>query len=90
MKCQIYLSGKISKSASVCGLLICQARTSVLINRVFSKYWVRQTRAKGVDPDKILLKASFVQSLHCLSIHYENTPIQIYRKFHPQKLKIFR
>ena len=22
--------------------------------------------------------------------HYENTPIQIYRKFHPQKLKIFR
>ena len=23
-------------------------------------------------------------------IHYENTPIQIYRKFHLQKLKIFR
>ena len=23
-------------------------------------------------------------------IHYENTPIQIYRKFHVQKLKIFR
>ena len=22
--------------------------------------------------------------------HYENTPIQIYRKFHLQKLKIFR
>ena len=22
--------------------------------------------------------------------HYENMPIQIYRKFHPQKLKIFR
>ena len=24
------------------------------------------------------------------SMHYENTPIQIYRKFHLQKLKIFR
>ena len=24
------------------------------------------------------------------SVHYENTPIQIYRKFHLQKLKIFR
>ena len=23
-------------------------------------------------------------------VHYENTPIQIYRKFHLQKLKIFR
>ena len=23
-------------------------------------------------------------------VHYENTPIQIYRKFHPQKLKIFK
>ena len=23
-------------------------------------------------------------------VHYENTPIQIYRKFHYQKLKIFR
>ena len=22
--------------------------------------------------------------------HYENTPIQVYRKFHLQKLKIFR
>ena len=25
-----------------------------------------------------------------MTIHYENTPIQIYRKFHLQKLKIFR
>ena len=27
---------------------------------------------------------------HFLNIHYENTPIQIYWKFHLQKLKIFR
>ena len=26
----------------------------------------------------------------CASSHYENMPIQIYRKFHPKKLKIFR
>ena len=25
-----------------------------------------------------------------LRFHYENTPIQMYRKFHLQKLKIFR
>ena len=29
-------------------------------------------------------------SLHFLYNHYENTPIQIYRNFHLQKLKIFR
>ena len=27
---------------------------------------------------------------NCFINHYENTPIQIYRKFHFQKLKIFR
>ena len=27
---------------------------------------------------------------HGYTWHYENTPIQIYRKFHLQKLKIFR
>ena len=26
----------------------------------------------------------------CLGLHYENNPIQIYIKFHLQKLKIFR
>ena len=31
-----------------------------------------------------------VQNLFLLIIiHYENTPIQMYRKFHHQKLKIF-
>ena len=32
---------------------------------------------------------AFAQSLGTV-LHYENTPIQIYRKFHLQKLKIFR
>ena len=29
-------------------------------------------------------------SSRTVSIHYENMPIQIYKKFHIQKLKIFR
>ena len=36
-------------------------------------------RSKAVFPVLLLL-----------CVHYENTPIQIYRKFHLQKLKIFR
>ena len=27
---------------------------------------------------------------HVVLLHYENTPIQIYRKFHLQKLKMFQ
>ena len=30
------------------------------------------------------------QSISYKIVHYENTPIQIYRIFHLQKLKIFR
>ena len=35
------------------------------------------------------LLSSHIPQRHLYS-HYENTPIQIYRKFHLQKLKIFR
>ena len=50
-------------------------------------------------PYSSLLRGSFVLcSVRCLvmlarsilTLHYENMPIQIYRKFHLQKLKIFR
>ena len=34
------------------------------------------------------ISTSFVTEI--AANHYENTPIQIYRKFHLQKLKIFR
>ena len=34
--------------------------------------------------------ARLIGLLFCFTYHYENTPIQIYRKFHLQKLKIFR
>ena len=33
---------------------------------------------------------NLVLILEYLRLHYENSPIQIYRKFHLQKLKIFR
>ena len=38
-----------------------------------------------------IIKVKFLPKNCCMSgDHYENTPIQIYRKFHLQKLKIFR
>ena len=39
---------------------------------------------------KLLLKDKFDQGPSFLRLHYENMPIQIYRKFHLQILKIFR
>ena len=40
-------------------------------------------RLEHIDTRGEMLQLSFL-------IHYENTPIQVYRKFHLQKLKIFR
>ena len=37
----------------------------------------------------VILPLLLIQRGSC-QLHYENTPIQIYRKFHLQKLKIFR
>ena len=39
---------------------------------------------------QILFHMLFLPLLTCAPNHYENTHIQIYRKFHLQKLKIFR
>ena len=39
---------------------------------------------------KKYFKMSCAEIFTQLVKHYENTPIQIYRKFHLQKLKIFR
>ena len=36
------------------------------------------------------LEASRQFTIEYFGIHYENTPIQIYRKFYHQKVKIFR
>ena len=38
---------------------------------------------------KFIADDTFLQDF-CIIILYKNTPIQIYRKFHIQKLKIFR
>ena len=37
-----------------------------------------------------LKKTSFQKGFDVQGDHYENTPIQIYRKFHLQNLKIFK
>ena len=41
--------------------------------------------------DQVETKQSFYKNniYKLLDLHYENTPIQIYWKFHHQKLKIF-
>ena len=67
---------------------------------------ISELNANSVDPDQGPRSAASDLGLHCLpcafygtpgfngltitSLHYENTPIQIYRKFHLQKLNIFR
>ena len=38
---------------------------------------------------KLVLSFSLIHSQWQSNIHYENTPVQIYRKFHLQKLKTF-
>ena len=38
----------------------------------------------------IFIGTGFCNAASHSKIHYENTPIQIYRKFHLQKLKKFR
>ena len=58
-----------------------------------------RSELKGVQENESFIGASGRSRDHSLALHgksrdarqhYENTPIQIYRKFHLQKLKIFR
>ena len=63
-------------------------------------FYIESQKNMYVSFDMPIMKFSAVLSLKCTRIgtnftkissdHYENTPIQIYRKFHLQKLKIFR
>ena len=43
-----------------------------------------------IFPQKIGFDIPHTNCQFAWNIHYENTPIQMYRKFHLQKLKIFR
>ena len=38
----------------------------------------------------VFMSCTFTVIASIMSFHYENTPIQIYRKFHHQKLEVFR
>ena len=49
------------------------------------------TSAKKTSTEKRKDTGPFIFHADAIyTIHYEKTPIQIYRKFHVQKLKIFR
>ena len=58
-------------------------------NKIFSFKIKRQ--AKNVFPRDVerTVATCITMTLYSPALHYENTPIQIYRKFHLQKLKIF-
>ena len=49
--------------------------------------WVDQEEVRGVRSNPHLTKKLIFRNFE---FHYENTPIQIYRKYHLQELKIFR
>ena len=54
-------------------------------------WWNVSTESKCTDQALRMRRMSLnFCTFHMLEDHYENTPIQIYRKFHLQKLKIFR
>ena len=44
----------------------------------------------SVDTQKMSQLWNIACMTHQKKVHYENTPIQIYRKFHIQKLRIFQ
>ena len=57
-------------------------------NKIFSFKVKQQTQnlfPSDVEEIVVLIFYNYAEKYH-----YENTPIQIYRKFHLQKLKIFR
>ena len=57
------------------------------INQLLQNYYSDWTQKHVEHPWNKIFKICEKQQL---GTHYENTPIQIYRKFHLQKLKIFR
>ena len=62
----------------------------------YLEWYVKQKKSvselRRQDNSIITVRVCFnlVQKQKSRNGHYENTPIQIYRKFHLQKLKIFR
>ena len=79
---------------SVSGERMC----TILVNRLEDSacpvnVWLGKLTALDMTPLGWLGRKTSTQTRPfqgVLSAHYENTPIQIYRKFHHQKLKVFR
>ena len=67
---------------------------------LFGAFWIANEsmflRVDNEDSDQTDLRFRWMHMSEgtlahiAAQLHYENTPIQIYRKFHLQKLKIFR
>ena len=66
--------------------LFCQHRNMIRWLNDNFKHWLRSLHLTAVSCEKLLSLVDF----EVKAFHYENTPIQIYWKFHLQKLKIFR
>ena len=71
------------KITGCCRELIVVERLNIYENCTLGNQKSRYYREVVVADDRSL-------RFHCIQYHYENTPIQIYRKFHLQKLKTFR
>ena len=65
----------------------------MVVEGQYIKYWWNSLDTSNLDWSSFFWHLSGPQWLHVhdeTDIHYENIPIQIYGKFHLQKLKIFR
>ena len=74
------LVARNNSSATICAQL-CMINLPILVNGV-----VENGFSVSIVLRALYMHTSYQQAA---IIHYENTPIQIYRKIHLQKLKIF-
>ena len=90
-----------NKSKAIGKIYFCPdfARLTCFITEYYSEgilgAHVRVKDLNNIDPDQALQNLAFCKGLNLMPLtqqckHYENTPIQIYRKFYNQKRKIFR
>ena len=91
----MYLSGTLTLKLVLLRLLyirVCNMLTftALLAKPTYDKF-PRKADLFFHKKDALNIKSRFLGRIKKYnSIHYKNTPIQIYRKFHLQKLKIFR
>ena len=70
-------------------------QSTIWINQTYNNKENRKKKRSNNSQDYLLyvhqaMRVRLVSVRQFYSIHYENMPIQIYWKFYPQKMKIFR